>query len=413
MVKTRTVVQTRTHAQKYFQKVSKSGGGEDSENEQEAVEEIAASKVAPLISDRNIASSDSSSSPSKGNASPKHLRRGPSQEYEGYGKIEKQDNSTGRGNAYDYYPCKIPYPDQYSTSKELMDRKSSPPLTGKRKHIEVSESELSHSAANINNSRAKTSSHIPNPGSSSGIGRNWDYTYPYTVSDGKGMERSDRYEESKPKLLPLSLSCESLMDMEGKGAQVLFMMKEMNETSLNTPKDNQLSNQPCSIPKINQSKAFGSIPLKIANPDSVPHTHGAYSDNQDGPDTPWESEVRALEAKIAFEPKTVSSGDRDSETSDSPHASRFTTPSEQKDFLKKIMMTLDMGFEGLSSLEALLTSAVENNGDGSGIEDLESGEILQNFFLYFYYILCTCTHYFLIGMCIFCFETVHFNTQFL
>ena len=372
MVKTRTVVQTRTHAQKYFQKVSKSGGGEDSENEQEVAEEITASKVAPLISDRSIASSDSSSSPSKGCTSPKHLRRGP-QEYEGYGKAEKPDNSTGRGNAYDYYPYKIPYPDPYSTSKEFMDKKNSPPLAGKRKHIEVSETELSYSASNVNNSRAKTSSHITVPGSSSGIGRNWDYTYPYTVPDGKRMDRSDHYEECNTSALPLSLSCESLMDMEGKGAQVLFMMKEMNETSLNTPTE-QHSNQPYSIPKINQSKAFGSKPLKIANPESVPHTHGAYSDNQDGPDTPWESEVRALEAKIALEPRTVSSGDRDSEKSESPHTSKFTTPSEQKDFLKKIMMTLDMGHEGLSSLEALLTSAVENTGDVSGIEDLESGE---------------------------------------
>lgn len=379
MVKTRTVVQTRTHAQKYFQKVSKSGGGEDSENEQEAAEDIVISRVAPLTSDRSIASSDSSSSPSKGCTSPKHLRRGPVQEYDGYGKVAQPDNLTGRGPGYDYYPYKIPYPDTYPTSKELMDKNNSPHITGKRKHIEVSEPESSYSAANMNTSRVKILSQTPIPGPASGMERNWDYTYPHTISDGNRMDRSVRHEEYNSSVFPLSLSCESLIDMEGKGAQVLFMMKEMNETSLNTPTDPQHSNQPFSIPKTNQSKVFGSKPLKISNPESVPHTHGAYSDNQDGPDTPWENEVRALEAKIVLQPRPASSVD--SEGNESPHTSKLTTPSEQKDFLKKIMTILDMGYSGLQSLETLLTAAAESSGDAngsSGIEDPESREFLLN-----------------------------------
>ena len=78
MVKTRTVVQTRTHAQKYFQKVSKSGsgGGEDSENEQEVTNEQSEKEmrnqklqIQSFANERNCGSgsSESSGSPPKNN----------------------------------------------------------------------------------------------------------------------------------------------------------------------------------------------------------------------------------------------------------------------------------------------------------------------------------------------------------
>ena len=154
------------------------------------------------------------------------------------------------------------------------------------------------------------------------------------------------------------------MDMEGEGAQVLSMMKEMNETNLSMPSDQ--SHQTHTTQKVNPSqtgrnKGSNSAPssLKIFNPESINHYAGGggggCSDNQDAPDTPWESEVRALEARIAFLPSATSVGE--SENSDAPHLQKFSTPSEQRDFMKRVTTLLDRGFRGVAALEALLCAA--------------------------------------------------------
>jgi hypothetical protein len=389
MVKTRTVVQTRTHAQKYFQKVSKSGGGEDSENDQDGAEETPMPKVAPLVSDRSVASSDSSNSPSKVcNESPKiFLKKGQGGMSAGVhdsytlkgGARSDGPGRSGKQSTYDYYPYTIPYPDAYPSvgysDAAEKDQNQNPPNQnqniGKRKHFELTAAEVLAAASYppVVKPSPRTKGPRSGPGS-------WDYPYQYPGPHPNGVDANQKQLQVQ---LPLSLSCESLMDMEGEGAQVLFMMSEMNETSLNTPteipKTVKCPEPQVSIPNppLRSVPSTGSkslLSLTISNPESINHSTGG-SENHDAPDTPWESDVRALEARTSFMSRTACTGE--SESSDSSHAMKFCTPTEQRDFLKKVTALLDKGYEGLPLLESLLDSAASQCSEDSDGESSNGG----------------------------------------
>lgn len=392
MVKTRTVVQTRTHAQKYFQKVSKSGGGEDSENDQDGTDETPMPKVAPLVSDRSVASSDCSNSPSKVCIeSPKlFLKKGQSGlsggAHDSY-PLKSVARSEGPGrsgkqSAYDYYPYTIPYSDGYPpvgySDTAEKDQLPLPPnqIIGKRKHFELTAAEVMAAASYP--PVVKASPRTKGPRSGPG---NWDYPYKYP-GPGPHVNGIDQGECHKPPQvqLPLSLSCESLIDMEGEGAQVLFMMSEMNETNLNTPTEppkathcldpaQTLSSNP-PVRSVSSSGPKSLLSLSISNPESINHSTGG-SENHDAPDTPWESEVRALEARTSFMSRTACTGE--SENSDSTNTMRFCTPTEQRDFLKEVMALLDRGYEGLPLLESLLDSAASQCSEDSDGESSNGG----------------------------------------
>ena len=372
MVKTRTVVQTRTHAQKYFQKVSKSGGGEDSENENDATEESAV-KAVPFLNDRTATVSNKSSSPSKvSNESPTSNfskgSKGMEAMCDGYiVKSPARDDVTAsqvKQNPYGYHAYTVPSSGYPTIGGDAHENDPYAPLwSGKRKHFELTSAEVLEGQ--------------PYPSKISDGSNNWNWSssthpYPGTGREQVRIGRSENHDNSNPNsnssssngAFPSSLSSDYLMDMEGEGAQVLSMMKEMNETNLSMPND-QLhhthTSQKINPSQTGRSKGPNSAPssLTIFNPESINHYAGGggggCSDNQDAPDTPWESEVRALEARIAFLPRATSVGE--SENSDAPHLQKFSTPSEQRDFMKRVTTLLDRGFRGVAALEALLCAA--------------------------------------------------------
>jgi hypothetical protein len=374
MVKTRTVVQTRTHAQKYFQKVSKSGGGEDSENENDATEESAV-KVVPFSSERSSATvSSKSSSPSKvssGSPPTTSSKNKGSSGMEGMcdGYVvksparEEVTASQAKQHPYGYHAYTVPsstFPTIGPDSHE-----SDPYWTGKRKHFELTSAEVLAGQ--------------PYPSKTSDGSNSWNWgptTRPYPGREPVRIGRNVNQDTNEA--FPSSLSSEFLMDMEGEGAQVLSMMKEMNETNLSMPNE-QSTHHTNTVQKVNTAQAgrgrgSNSLPsgLTIFNPESINHYTGTSSDNQDAPDTPWESEVRALEARIAFLPRDTSVGG--SENSDGSHLQKLSTPSEQRDFMKRVTTLLDRGFRGVSALEALLSAAATNVQEDSDGENPNTKE---------------------------------------
>ena len=413
MVKTRTVVQTRTHAQKYFQKVSKSGGGEDSENEQEVAEEGSGSgsgsgsnsKAVPTISERSSASSESSSPPSKiCNNSPVkkiHCHHEGGDKSWGRGRDGDRDSGgqSGRGgNVYDYYPYTLTYPENQN-SGNVNQKESIVPhgSVSKRKHTDLSVSDSTsgqyHTNSQKQQSRAKGSS------------THGDYPYMYTHNGSKAQsgDRSDCYQDPGS-TFPLSLSCDSLIDFEGEGAQVLFMMKERTETNLNAPVDNihsavvsvtsQMSgtgsNSGSGSGRANSAhtqhahsngnnNTKNAPSLTIKNPDNLRlSSNGSGSgsiggnlnnENRDGPDTPWESEVRALEARMVFNTRTSQNENDPVPSLKGPVL--LTTTSEQRDFLKTVTSLLDKGQGGLQALETLLLVSSQVHGQ-KGTDDIDN-----------------------------------------
>jgi hypothetical protein len=95
-------------------------------------------------------------------------------------------------------------------------------------------------------------------------------------------------------------------------------------------------------------------PLTIINPDNFPSVasvSASSSSSSDGPpETPWETDVRALE-------KRTGSSSGPLRSSISTASLRSITPSEQRDFLAKVRYCLQRGAEGVPELEQLLKSA--------------------------------------------------------
>ena len=98
------------------------------------------------------------------------------------------------------------------------------------------------------------------------------------------------------------------------------------------------------------------------------------NENRDGPDTPWESEVRALEARMVFNTRTNINENDPVPSLKGPVL--LTTTSEQRDFLKTVTSLLDKGQGGLQALETLLlvSSQVHGQKDTDDIDN-QNGKI--------------------------------------
>ena len=450
MVKTRTVVQTRTHAQKYFQKVSKTGGGcgEDSENEQEVINEQPEKEmrnqkvlISSFANDRNSSCLESSVIPvksanlsnsaysivnshnsSSNGGSPKykkmqnfHPNNHPTSinEYENHSKYANDDqsyqsavvNSQERGrlvNSYNYHPYAVAYQD--ISAKSVPNHNDKLHLQnlnqgGKRKHSEINSTDIrTDSSIAIVRSKVPQSQHLDYP-----------YQLPSNnMINDQNSDRSDCYHDPSV-TFPQSLSCDSLMEYEGEGAEVLFRMKEMTEittqkTFPQIPRNN-LNSAVVSVSSLASSSGLGSlgeverkssVPSSMAtkNHDVLPYNRNVYGNEHDNEheniheneheneihgdvlETPWESETRT-----SSRVHTMSTNDE--HDSYSFNSMRLVTSSEQRDFLKRVTALLDQGVQGLSSLEALLAASSSqgqghdqqhdqrehnNSEDGSGID---------------------------------------------
>ena len=436
MVKTRTVVQTRTHAQKYFQKVSKSGGGcgEDSENEQEVVNDQPEKEMrnqkallSTFANERNsgsnsgclenstfpirnangssstysIVNSHNSSGISGGSPKYKKMQNfHPTSinEYENHLKYANDDQTYLSGaergrvaNNYNCHPYAVAYQDTLVKQLPSQSDKLHPQNLnhgGKRRHSEMNSTDV-----HIDSSMAIIRNKAPQP-------RHEDYPYQMTshnMINDQNSDRSDCYNDPNV-TFPQSLSCDSLMEYEGEGAQVLFRMKEMTEkTSQKTPSSqnakNNLNSAVVSVTSLSSSSGLGSIievekksslapSVAGKNLDGLPYNRNVYENEHENKhendhkndqkldhenenekeneidsgihsdiiDAPWENENRTSSRL-----HTMSTNDE--HDSYSFHSMRLITSSEQRDFLKRVTTLLDQGVQGLSSLRALLAAS--------------------------------------------------------
>ena len=283
----------------------------------------------------------------------------------------------------------------------------SPAACGKRKMAELSAAEMLAST-----SAGKGGQH----GSGGGGGQNYSYTSYSGGSDGKyargiaeGDDEEYMYDDDDDDLEHMVdgemgtqiLSSESLMEMEGEGAQVLFMLKDSN--AMLSPRGLGAISPLASIMATGRGMVKGEMAdpsmyssyhrnLSIINPETF-YTGDGYEQGgaAGGADTPWEKEVRALDVRSNFAFANTPSFPRSrlNALANAPSSSSAAltaaaaastmilpvpTPSEQRDFHRQVVALIDKGFEGLTKLDGLLqttrgiqcSSSSVDGGGGNG-----------------------------------------------
>jgi len=274
----------------------------------------------------------------------------------------------------------------------------SPAACGKRKMAELTAAEmLASTSAGKTGIRAGMGRALYAGSSSSGGGGGASGGYVRGIA-----ERAD--DDDVAAGAPM-LSSESLMDMEGEGAHVLFMLKD------GTVSPRGLS--PALAGMGGPRGASFRRDLSIVNPDAF-YADGNGDDNgnhRSGAETPWEREMRALEtraaaqhaarAAAAFPPSSsaaVAGGDGvpysppflrptattlaavppgynsslpashslSSSSYESSVSLHMSTLSEHRDFLRQVVALVDRGVEGVLELDHLLQTAWVNLSAGSG-----------------------------------------------
>ena len=281
----------------------------------------------------------------------------------------------------------------------------SPAACGKRKMAELSAAEMLASTSAGKGGQ---------PGDGGGRGQLYSYAsysgggsdrkYSRGIAEGDDvedvgdddLERFDDFEDMGTQML----SSESLMEMEGS-AQVLFMLKDSN--AVLSPRGLGAISPLASIMATGRGLVKGEMAdhsmfssyhrnLSIVNPETYYSGDGYEQEGSGGggAETPWESQVRALDVRSNFAFANTPSFPRSrlnalahapssSSSSLSAAAAASTmilpvpTPSEQRDFHRQIVSLIDKGFEGLTKLDGLLQStrgiqcsSVEGGGgDGS------------------------------------------------
>lgn len=316
MVKTRTVVQTRTHAQKYFQKVTKSAS-------------VDQNGLSSIIDDNEFMIPDANTSQSKRNtysntkrarknvdnasstSTQKDISRNPRQKrkqlqfhsnyerHEGnYDELNYHDHD-GEAEGEEYYDD-VEYDGgvDYSRRRHLEQyRDIATPGSPNSPHNHVFPTSSLHVSIDVNN---QLPPHFPQPS-------------PAACGKRKHAELAAAQ----------MLAATASQDIEG--ANVLSMMKDVGGMR--------------SGDSIARQKA-GS--LSIINPDAL----GSFGSLK-GPETPWENEIRALGAR------SKGFGDGGSMSLNVPF--QVSTPSEQRNFMGKVKDCIVGG--NSVELERLLSSA--------------------------------------------------------
>jgi acetoin utilization deacetylase AcuC-like enzyme len=338
MVKTRTVVQTRTHAQKYFQKLAKASGGHGDFMMDDGDMGVGIGS--------GVSISIASTTGSFGNKQGKRARRSQSPPVSGV--------------ANDHYV--VPYiPSSVQAPSPLVDQDgrgleedednilppkyySMPPTVG-------SSSSVMDTMASLNSSGNRSSNTLP-------VGLR-DLPASTSSPPGSFFKRSKAGhgggEFKAAQLLVTSTSgSNAVLDLEG--AQMLSSLRQ--DSSISKASHSGREDSTGSASKLKRSRPVG-LTLSIVNPSNDWFNASSRSTTSE-PGTPWDAQIKALHSRFqSFQTPSSSSSNSNFQNLNLEYIS-VSTPAEQKQFVAKVQKLIRNG--DVSGLSTLIEAALQSCG---------------------------------------------------
>lgn len=361
MVKTRTVVQTRTHAQKYFQKVTKSiggsggmggghggaGGGGGYSDDEGGLDLSTTSSARKAVGGGGGFGSSAKKGRRPGgvggagmDSSPMYYMDGSEEAQHrlssygyGVGSPGIGSGATGLGLLHQGRGSEFNSTGNFSIDENSLDRDS----------MVLSELHMTPALSTFKNS-------LINPNSISNDNMDGMQGFPQPSPAACGKRKHAELQAAQ------MLASSSNFEMEG--AQVLSMLKD----------DSGRKRPP-------------GLSLSILNPEPG----SAY---ENAPSTPWDSELRALEARSSSRTNLSGYNNNNGATPAAAAAAAaaslpIATPSEQKNFIAKVRAAIQEGDiaglrEVLEAAEASAQSYV-NSGKGAGVASSSAANLMSVF----------------------------------